>query len=279
MGEVEETWLRGCGDVYLATVTKPVPRSVAVKYCESPSPFLQKEYRVLRHFLNSPNIVQCYGESITIEDGVTNHNLLLEYAAGGNLLNLINTYGGEIPESDVIHTRMIVQGLCVIHEKGYIHCIKPQNILVSRSNQPASLSTLKIADFGLAEEPGEETRMHSITLSSRYFGYVTGNFLLWTNQCCNGYMVAGMYHCRDEERNTSINGNNRYDPPTNVQVRKDFLKRCFAMDPNQRWTAKMLLTHEFLCPNYVRKKIFLPHAMMHQNRNALNQLSQVEGLY
>ncbi|KAL4334293.1 hypothetical protein GQ457_07G037530 [Hibiscus cannabinus] len=144
----------GFGDVYLATVIKPVPRLVAVKYSSSPSPSLQKEYRVLRRFLGCHNIVQCYGEVITIEHGVTNHNLLLEYANRGNLLSLIKKYGGKVPESDVRHyTKGIVEGLCVIHEKGYVHCdIKPQNILVYCSNQSNSL---KIADFGLAKEPGE----------------------------------------------------------------------------------------------------------------------------
>ncbi|GMI81511.1 mitogen-activated protein kinase kinase kinase 21 [Hibiscus trionum] len=72
----------GFANVYLASVTKPVPRLVAVKYSSSPSPSLQKEYSVLQRFIDCPNIVQCYVEIITIEDGEANPNLLLEYADG-----------------------------------------------------------------------------------------------------------------------------------------------------------------------------------------------------
>ncbi|KAK8499422.1 hypothetical protein V6N13_010548 [Hibiscus sabdariffa] len=215
----------GFGYVYLATVTKPVPRLVAVKYSSSPSPSLQKEYRVLRRFLDCPNIVQCYGEVITIEGGVTNHNLLLEYADRGNLLSLIKKYGGKIPESHVRHyTKLIVEGLCVIHEKGYVHCdIKPQNILVYCSNQSGCLSSLKIADFGLAKEPGERDVDAIVSPYHRgTFNYMSPEAAR-QNQCCKGYMGAGMYHCGDDDRKTAINGDTQDRPSTFVNVRKRFL--------------------------------------------------------
>ncbi|KAF2309352.1 hypothetical protein GH714_001699 [Hevea brasiliensis] len=87
---------------------------------------------------------------------MTIYNLLLEYAPGGSLADLINKYGGKIPECDVRrYTRMILKGLSSIHNNGYVHCdLKPANILVFPSDQQDF--QLKIADFGLAKEPDED---------------------------------------------------------------------------------------------------------------------------
>jgi serine/threonine protein kinase len=35
-------------------------------------------------------------------------------------------------------------------------------------------------------------------------------------------------------------------PETMSKIGKDFLRRCFAWDPTERWTAEMLLRHPFL---------------------------------
>ncbi|KAF2309389.1 hypothetical protein GH714_001874 [Hevea brasiliensis] len=95
-------------------------------------------------------------DCLSHENGMTIYNLLLEYAPGGSLADLINKYGGKIPECDVRrYTRMILKGLSSIHNNGYVHCdLKPANILVFPSDQQDF--QLKIADFGLAKEPDED---------------------------------------------------------------------------------------------------------------------------
>jgi serine/threonine protein kinase len=35
-------------------------------------------------------------------------------------------------------------------------------------------------------------------------------------------------------------------PETMPKIGKDFLRRCFAWDPTERWTVEMLLSHPFL---------------------------------
>ncbi|XP_039018297.1 mitogen-activated protein kinase kinase kinase 5-like [Hibiscus syriacus] len=194
----------GFRDVYLATLTKPYLRSVAVKFCESPSPSLQKEYRVLRHFLHSPNIVQCYGESITVEDGVTNHNLLLEYAADGNLLKF---------DQDVRW------------ENSRIWC--------------------EIADFGLAKQPGEReeyaivspylqgTLMY-MSPETFYEGKIGAAMDIWSLGCTIVEMKTGKPPSMETMEITDI------IPQRMSKSGKDFLTRCFAMDPNQQRTAKSL---------------------------------------
>ena len=82
--------------------------------------------------------------------------LFLEYAPGGSLEDLIRDSGGALPESDIrLYTRMIVKGLCHIHENGYVHCdIKPSNILVFSTEGGGN--EVKIADFGLSKRVEEE---------------------------------------------------------------------------------------------------------------------------
>ncbi|KAF2309416.1 hypothetical protein GH714_002132 [Hevea brasiliensis] len=116
---------------------------------------LQKELKILLSLSGSEGVIQCYGDCLSHENGMTIYNLLLEYAPGGSLADLINKYGGKIPKCDVRrYTRMILKGLSSIHDNGYVHCdLKPANILVFPSDQQDF--QLKIADFGLAKEPDE----------------------------------------------------------------------------------------------------------------------------
>ncbi|KAJ0104549.1 hypothetical protein Patl1_18263 [Pistacia atlantica] len=144
------------GVVYLAVPTFGnfpcfAVKSTILKHSSS----LQKERRILEKLSCLPEIVECLGANIDYEDRVGFvYNLYLEYAAGGTLLDVIRS-GGKLSEPEVQHyTRLILKGLCSIHEKGYVHCdLKPANILVFP--QKDGINSIKIADFGLAKEPNE----------------------------------------------------------------------------------------------------------------------------
>ncbi|KAH7536881.1 hypothetical protein FEM48_Zijuj03G0033100 [Ziziphus jujuba var. spinosa] len=91
------------------------PKLIAIKFATIyDSKSRQKEKRILQHFSNcSENIVRCYGNELSTENGYLVYNLLLEYANGGNLFDLIrsNPEGG-LPEHEVQnYTRMILKGL------------------------------------------------------------------------------------------------------------------------------------------------------------------------
>ncbi|MBA0757441.1 hypothetical protein Gotri_020541, partial [Gossypium trilobum] len=79
------------------------------------------------------------------------YNMFIENASGGSLLDLMNTYGGKIPEMNVnCYTQMISEVLLDVHEKGFIHSdLKPSNILAFPPQHGIGLPTLKIADFRL----------------------------------------------------------------------------------------------------------------------------------
>ncbi|XP_071933282.1 mitogen-activated protein kinase kinase kinase 20-like [Coffea arabica] len=123
------------GKVYL---TAPVESSTlsalaAVKSADAcHSSALLEEGLYLSELRGHPNIIQCFGHDISTENGEDVYNLLLEYAAGGSLHDLINKNKGTIPESLVAcYTFITLKGLSAIQEVHIVHRdIKPGNILV-----------------------------------------------------------------------------------------------------------------------------------------------------
>ncbi|EOY13202.1 Mitogen-activated protein kinase kinase kinase 21, putative [Theobroma cacao] len=221
------------GVVNLVKIISPVSCVSAVKH-SSPSSrsSLCKEHRILQHFRGCPNIVQCF-DLLTTESEEPSYNLLLDYAPGGNLLNLIKNYGG--------------------------------NILVYPSDQPYSLSTLKIADFGLAKEPGDSdeptTRPPGLAFrgTARYMspesvrdGKITAAMDIWSLGCVIVEMMTGnppWESVRTYEDLATKIALTDYIPnlPQDMSaLGKNFLLRCFAKDPRDRWTAAGLKNHPYI---------------------------------
>lgn len=130
------------GTVHLAVCADSYSSSglIAVKSAILEHSFpLTKEAKILRQFADCSEIVRCFGVDLTVELGQMFYNLLLEYASGGTLHDLMERSGGKLQERDVQkYTRMILKGLHCIHEKGYVQCdLKPENILVFYSRDGA----------------------------------------------------------------------------------------------------------------------------------------------
>ncbi|XP_028086414.1 mitogen-activated protein kinase kinase kinase ANP1-like [Camellia sinensis] len=180
------TWRRGkmigkgsFGSVYLATLKKPPPNKsqllMAVKSAElSVSKSLQEERKVFNNLQGCPYIIQCFGEETTTsQTGETVYNLLLEYASGGSLRDLIEKSNGfGLQDSDVRrYARSILRAIKHVHDSGYVHLdLKPDNILLvpTKSKGKTTTSTpattevkaannknkkfmAKVCDFGLAK--------------------------------------------------------------------------------------------------------------------------------
>ncbi|KAK8665846.1 hypothetical protein V6N13_006004 [Hibiscus sabdariffa] len=124
------------GQVHLAKLPNLVSGDhllAAVKSCAYPrSDSIQKELHILRQFQDSDKIVKCFGDVVSLKNGVTVYNLFLEYDSSGTLRDLIRRYGGNTSEPAVkCYIKMLFEGLRCIHAKGYVHCdLKPKNILV-----------------------------------------------------------------------------------------------------------------------------------------------------
>ncbi|XP_059436926.1 mitogen-activated protein kinase kinase kinase 20-like [Corylus avellana] len=222
---------------------------------------LMKEAEILKHFVDCPEIVRCFGVDFTVENGQRFFNLLLEYASGGTLLDLIKKSGGKIQENEVKkYTRMIVKGLRCMHEKGFVHCdLKPENILVFPS--PDGASYVKITDFGLSKIPEDPNELITTTKfsfrgtptymspESVVLGEIHGSLDIWSLGCIVVEMISGnlAWEFNDmEDLMVLIAKESPKIPETMSEIGKDFLLRCLARDPKERWTAEMLLRHPFL---------------------------------
>ncbi|KAF3434761.1 hypothetical protein FNV43_RR21846 [Rhamnella rubrinervis] len=228
---------------------------------------LQKEDRVLQWLSSCPEMVHCYGNEQSFENGPRVYNLLLEYASGGSLFDMIQSYGGSIPEQKVkIYTRMILKSLCCIHQKGNVHCdLKPENILVFVNDH--GVKQLKIVDFGLTKEPGreEETSRFRFRGTPLYmspesfvFGEVEAGLDIWSLGCIVMMMICGKLPWSGLKRDSFVRwlalSNEEpelYLPQNMSENAKDFLRKCLVRDPRKRWTAKMLLNHPFAVEGHI----------------------------
>ncbi|RVW83407.1 Mitogen-activated protein kinase kinase kinase 17 [Vitis vinifera] len=225
------------GKVYMAISRKGGgSRLLAVKssVCSSSSSSLLREEEILRSLGACPDVVECFGSYSSMEvDGSWVYNLILEYAPGGTLRSLMERRRGKLSESEVRdYARMIIRGLCYIHQKGLVHCdLKPDNVLVFPGVDGGG-NVVKIADFGLAKRVGEE-EVPRVSFRGTP-SYMSPESLalkehdapmdIWSLGCTIIEMVTGQ----------------RYG--------KDFLEKCFVRDPKWRWTAEMLLHHPFVAP-------------------------------
>ncbi|KAL3833334.1 hypothetical protein ACJIZ3_008070 [Penstemon smallii] len=260
-------WIRGekLGHGSFATVNLALakkqstqhPPLMAVKTCGiSHSSSLVNEKLILEELKDCPEIINCYGESFSCENGEKLYNVLLEYASGGALSEkLKNSDDRGLPENEVRqYTKALLKGLNFIHKFGYVHCdIKLQNILLTPNGG------LKIADFGLAKRVGSENgsgfdlRGTPLYMSPEMVaGGKQGTPAdIWALGCVVAEMVAGApaWRCDDVAGLLMRIGVGDAVPeiPGNLSEEgKDFLEKCFVKDPSKRWTAEMLLNHSFL---------------------------------
>ncbi|KAK1298525.1 Mitogen-activated protein kinase kinase kinase 3 [Acorus calamus] len=140
-----------------AVVSLAIRRSTghlfAVKSAElSRSADLRREHRILSSVADSPLVVSCLGEEITVEGGVHLYNLLMEYVPGGTISDEIRRRGGHLDERDACrYTSDILRGLSHLHAAGIAHCdIKGANVLLAGG-------AAKIADLGCARSAGDDS--------------------------------------------------------------------------------------------------------------------------
>ncbi|WKA00315.1 hypothetical protein VitviT2T_018682 [Vitis vinifera] len=242
---------------------RPFGGQFAVKSVNSSlSSSLLMEETILRRLRCSPDVVYCFGGYSTQEaNGDSAYNLVLEYAAGGSLGRLMFSRTSGSPESEVQwYTRMIVRGLHAVHREGFVHCdLKLSNMLLFPTED--GRWRVKIADFGLSKRFGREEFCRPLTFRGTA-NYMSPESIVYSENeapldiWCLGCMVIEMFtgkptweNCKDENDLILHIVFWRQVPliPENIsEEAKDFLKKCLARDPSQRWTAEMLLTHPFI---------------------------------
>jgi len=261
-------WVRGdtIGRGSFGTVSLVIPRTnfsqitapIVVKSSEvATSASLRNEKQVLSKLPdNHPHIVQFLGDSFSFEKGAYFYNLFFEFAGKGSLADHLSISGGKFGFSEAKkYAKSILKGLSYIHEQGFVHCdIKLQNVLLFDDG------VAKIADFGLAKRASEKTgcqlRGTPLHMSPEIIagGEAEPPADIWALGCAVVEMVSGMpaWGCSPEcdvsalLYRIGVAGETPEIPRNLCPEGKDFLEKCFAKDPKERWTARMLLDHPFL---------------------------------
>ncbi|KAJ8546168.1 hypothetical protein K7X08_018751 [Anisodus acutangulus] len=259
-------WVRGepvghgsFGKVNFAVPTKQSTQVMVVKSCAaSRSDTLMNEKLILDEIKGCPQIINCLGDSYTYENGKKLYNVLLEYASGGALSEKLKSSGDrQLPEIEIRkYTKALLKGLHYIHKSGYVHCdIKPQNILLAEYGQ------VKLADFGLgkrAESIKDEKLRCELRGTPLYMSpeMVTSGEQgtpadIWALGCVIAEMAAGVpvwgYSNITQLLMKIGVGDALPEFPAKLSEEgKDFLQKCFIKDPSKRWTAEMLLNHQFV---------------------------------
>ncbi|KAH6758666.1 hypothetical protein C2S51_018901 [Perilla frutescens var. frutescens] len=261
------------GRVYLATLRNPTSRNtflppvMAVKSAEvSSSGSIQKEREVYSNLEGSPYIINCFGDEITVGgNGVMAFNLLLEYAAGGTLADVIKKSGGNgMPELEArFHTRSILRGLRHIHELGYAHCdLKPDNVLLVRGGVTGLRA--KIGDLGLAKRVKQSKKRKLGLCWEGTAMYLSPEAVVdhvqeapsdvWAVGCIVLEMLTGKSALGGKKGMGAVEilrkigaGHESVEIPNEVSKEaRAFLKGCFVRNAKFRLTCEMLLNHPFL---------------------------------
>ncbi|CAN6445581.1 unnamed protein product [Victoria cruziana] len=273
-----EEWVKGrivgrgaFGTVNLATFCKPstlfnphnlLPSLFVVKSAISASSSsLQNEAVVLSQIPRYPRIIRCFGGEWTIGSSKNGaFNLFLEYVSGGSLSDLCRQ-SGKLDELIVRrYARGILEGLSHVHRHGFVHCdIKPSNVLL----HPVS-GSVKVADFGLAKRIGEKARPDATIRGTPMYmspEVAAGDEPVpasdvWSLACTVIELLTGKppWDVPAGSRSIVVHllyrigmSNESPEIPAGLSKQgKDFLERCLEKDPRRRWTAEMLLHHEFV---------------------------------
>ncbi|TID21215.1 hypothetical protein CANINC_003495 [Pichia inconspicua] len=208
--------------------------------------------------LDHINIVQYLGYEI--KDTV--YSIFLEYVAGGSIGHLLRKYGRFDEEVVRYLTEQALEGLNYIHCKGILHRdLKADNLLL----EPDGI--LKISDFGISKRAKNiytsQSKMNfqgtifwmapEIINDTNGVGY-NAKVDIWALGCVVIEMFTGERPWSKYEGESVLYkiGKEKRFPPIRKEIRqgmstesKNFLRKCFEIDPDKRPTAESLLQDNF----------------------------------
>jgi len=180
----------------------------------------------------------------------------LEFASGGELFDAI-VQKGKFSEWDaIVCVRQILQALQYVHENGIVHRdIKPENLLLAHPISDTTEFDIKIADFGLAKDYAKS----KLTTFVGTADYVSPEILqhkpyttavdVWSMGVVTYILLAGyppFFGQNQFEQFKKIVACNYDFPNPEWQAvsseAKDFIKKIFVVDADQRATIDDLLS-------------------------------------
>lgn len=190
--------------------------------------------------------------------------VIMEYVNGGLLFELLKP--GPVTNEMIILSivKEILVALLYLHNQGKIHRdLKSQNILLNREGE------IKLTDFGVSTQLSSNFSRRNTTVGTPYWmapevilnnnGGHSFKADIWSLGCCSFELLTGKPPLQDQfspmkalrEISKCTNNQDFIDLIgfKNLEVSdcfKDFLVKCFLVDPKERLTAGKLLKHKFI---------------------------------
>lgn len=245
----------GMAEVYLAHDTR-LGRQVAVKTLRADlarDPSFQARFRREAQSaasLNHPAIVAVYDTGEDYIDGVSIPYIVMEYADGSTLRELLHSGRKLLPERTLEMTIGILQALEYSHRNGIVHRdIKPANVMLTRNGQ------VKVMDFGIARAMGDSgmtmTQTSAVIGTAQYLSpeqakgeQVDNRSDLYSTGCLlyelltvrppfvgDSPVAVAYQHVREEPQAPSV-----FDPEITPEMDAIVLK-ALVKDPNYRYQS------------------------------------------
>ncbi|AIN98775.1 protein kinase, putative [Leishmania panamensis] len=193
--------------------------------------------------------------------------MFMEYVGGGSLSALVKKFKPLPPSVVRSWTQQLLSGLHYLHSQHIIHRdIKGDNVLVDTTADPATLSQIKLVDFGAARRLTDAVSQSSTVIGTPYWmapevvdasgdgsGY-SYQADVWSVGCTVAEMLTGRppWPCRPSAPSAIMMIASATGMPTEIPEEEatpgclDFMRQCFIRDPEKRPTVQQLLQHPWI---------------------------------
>lgn len=200
--------------------------------------------------------------------------VIMEYVNGGSVFELLKP--GPISEEAtiLIIVKEMLIALQYLHDQGKIHRdLKSQNVLLNTQGE------VKLTDFGVSTQLSSNFSRRNTTVGTPYWmapevilnnkGGHSYKADLWSLGCCTYELFHGkpplqdhyppmkalrqISRCENDDDFLHLIGLKELAISNQL---KDFLAKCFIVDPKQRYSATRLLQHEFITKNATKSNDF-----------------------
>lgn len=254
-GKMEPIGEGGLADVFLATDSRNLER-VALKIMEVKSEsFGYIVHEIINHKMcHHPNVVD-FKDAYFLPQKKQLW-VALEYMPEGDLTGAIEKWGVPFEERKISYiSSQVLNALEFIHEMNRLHRdVKSDNILIGRGG------VFKLADFGAAIQLSDGQAAVKSFVGSPY--WMAPEILrevaygkpvdVWSFGCLVLEMIEGSppYYNLPPEKATTLIAESGIPAMKSADKLspdlKDFLGKCLAFQPEDRWTVSALLQHPFI---------------------------------
>ncbi|KAL4429132.1 hypothetical protein ABPG74_015160 [Tetrahymena malaccensis] len=222
---------------------------IEVQENERVEDFVKKEIDLVKE-CNHPNITQVY-EHFFVDNKIY---IIMEYCGGGSLAQLIKKKGQFQEPYITIILKEILQALSYLHSNQMVHRdIKSANILIQKDGK------VKLCDFGVSSKISNNSQKLQTFVGTPY--YMAPEVIqkseydfkadIWSVGITAIEMATGHPPYYDKKPEIAMSKIVSEEPPslskeTSSTMLINFVNCCLKYNPEQRQSAKQLLSHSFI---------------------------------